>query len=218
MAAPSLPPPIVRVLRGAAWLALVALLIAQAGCVRRRMTVRSNPPGAKVYVDDTEIGNTPVSVNFTYYASRKITLLKDGYRTETTYHRMLPPWYELPGFDFVSENLYPREIRDERVVDFQLVPQENVPMEELLGRAKLLRQNARQGTVTPLLPGQSVPAVEALPPAFGIPGQGLPDNAPLPYPLYPPPPSGGAELQRSNEPGRSSSIFTRSLNSRAGLR
>ena len=192
------------------------LLIGQVGCVRRRMTVRSNPLGAKVYVDDMEIGTTPVSVNFTYYASRKITLLKDGYRTETTYHRMLPPWYELPGLDFASENLWPREIRDERMVDFQLVPQENVPMEELLGRAELLRHNARQGTVTPLLPGQAAPAVEALPPPFGIPGQGLPDNAPLRYPL--PPPTSGADLDISNEPGRASSIFTRSLISRAGLR
>ena len=31
------------------------------GCVRRRMTVRSNPPGAVVFVDDQEIGTTPAS-------------------------------------------------------------------------------------------------------------------------------------------------------------
>ena len=32
------------------WLLLACLLTT--GCVRRRMTIRSNPPGATVYVDD----------------------------------------------------------------------------------------------------------------------------------------------------------------------
>jgi hypothetical protein len=172
--------------RVACLIALALLTALQAGCVRRRMTIRSNPPGAKVYVDDVEIGATPVSANFTYYASRKITLIKDGYRTETTYHRVLPPWYELPGADFFSENIYPRELRDERVVDFQLVPQENVPLNELLNRAEALRENAQTGVISPLLPGQTVPLQEQLLPPIGLPGQGLPDNAPLPYPLPPP--------------------------------
>ena len=172
--------------RVASLLALAILASCQTGCVRRRMTVRSNPPGAKVYVDDVEIGTTPVSTNFTYYASRKITLIKDGYRTETTYHRMLPPWYELPGVDFFSENLYPRELRDERVVDFQLVPQENVPLGELLNRAEALRDSAQTGIISPLLPGQTVAQPEQLPPPVGLPGQGLPGNAPLPYSLPPP--------------------------------
>lgn len=166
------------------------LVLSLPGCVRRRMTVRSNPPGAKVYVDDQEIGNTPVSVNFTYYAARKITLIKDGYRTETHYERFLPPWYEVPPLDLVSENLYPREIRDERVVDFQLLPQEIVRPEELLGRAEGLRDNARAGTISPLLPGQGPPTFvppENLPPPVGVPGQGLPENSPLPYPALPPP-------------------------------
>jgi hypothetical protein len=81
------------------------------------------------------------------------------------------------------------------VVDFQLVPQENVPLDELLGRAENLRQNARQGTITPLIPGQGgPPEYEPLPavrPNVGMPGQGLPDNAPLPYPL---PPVGGEPI------------------------
>src|SRR5687768_6865609 len=99
-------------LRTALAAALILLAVAQTGCVRRRMTVRSNPPGAKVYVDDIEIGSTPVSTYYTYYAARKITLIKDGYRTETTYHRILPPWYEIPPLDLVSENFWPYELRD----------------------------------------------------------------------------------------------------------
>lgn len=195
------PIPLLRTaaLRAACLVALSLWLACETGCVRRRMTVRSNPPGAKVYVDDIEIGTTPVSTNFTYYASRKITLIKDGYRTETTQHRVLPTWYELPGADFFSENLYPYELRDERVVDFQLVPQENVPLNELLNRAEALRENAHTGAISPLLPEQSLPQPEQLPPPIGLPGQGLPDNAPLPYPLPPPASSGLGPRGASNE-------------------
>jgi len=188
-------------------LAALALMLVccETGCVRRRMTIRSNPPGAKVYVDDQEIGVTPVSTNFTYYATRTITLIKDGYRTEKTQHRVLPTWYEIPGVDFFSENLYPRELRDERVVDFQLVPQENVRLEDLMNRANALRDNAQAGTVSPLVPEQFSPP-EQLPPPVGLPGQGLPDNAPLPYPLPPPANTGvnplGAQRSPLLSPGR----------------
>jgi hypothetical protein len=186
-------------------LALV-LVCCETGCVRRRRAIRSNPPGAKVYVDEQEIGVTPVSTNFTYYATRTITLIKDGYRTEKTQHRVLPTWYQIPGVDFFSENLYPRELRDERVVDFQLVPQENVRIEDLMNRANALRDNAQAGTVSPLVPEQFAPPPEQSPSPMGLPGQGLPDNAPLPYPLPAPANMGvtplGAQRSPLFAPGR----------------
>src|ERR1700690_4113146 len=64
-------------------LAAIVLSLGTSGCVQRRMTIRSNPPGALVYVDDYEIGTTPVSASFTYYGTRKIRLVKDGYETLT---------------------------------------------------------------------------------------------------------------------------------------
>ncbi len=76
--------------------------------------------------------------------------MKDGYETLTEKHRFRTPWYEVPPLDFVSENLVPREIRDERVLDFQLVPERIVPTDELLQRAGNLRHSAQQGYVTPL--------------------------------------------------------------------
>src|SRR5262245_3745792 len=53
-----------------AWL-LVCAMLAQTGCVQRRLTIRSNPPGALAYVDDYQIGTTPVSTDFVYYGTRK---------------------------------------------------------------------------------------------------------------------------------------------------
>ncbi|MDX1943914.1 MAG: PEGA domain-containing protein [Pirellulaceae bacterium] len=160
---------------------LAAACLASAGCVRRRMTVRSFPQGAQVFVDDQEIGTTPCSAAFVYYGTRKITLIKDGYRTETLYQAMNPPWYQIPPLDFVTENLLSREIRDERVVDVQLVPQEIVPQAKLLERAQSLRGGAVTGQIT--LP----PGVDA-PPILSRPGDGLPGGEPIPrYPLPAPP-------------------------------
>ena len=96
------------------------------------MTVRSNPPGAMLYIDDQQIGQTPVATDFIYYGTRKIKLVKDGFETMTTYQTIAPPWYEVPPFDFVSENLIGREIRDERVLSFNLLPQRVIPANELL--------------------------------------------------------------------------------------
>src|SRR5438876_10744131 len=97
-----------------ATLFVAALCLSPTGCLRRRLTVRSNPPGAQVFVDDQEIGTTPCSASFVYYGKRKVTLMKDGYRTETVFQRINPPWYELPPLDFLSEDVVPTELRDER--------------------------------------------------------------------------------------------------------
>jgi len=133
-------------------LPLIGLMLLSSGCVRRRMTVRSDPPGAVVYVDEQRIGVTPVSAPFTYYGTRKIQLVKDGFETVTERHKFQTPWYELPGIDFFSENLWPYETRDERVLDFHLPPQQSVAPTQVLSRAEQLRGNAQQGLVTPLLP------------------------------------------------------------------
>jgi hypothetical protein len=147
--------------RSLAWLLVCLAFASQAGCVQRRLTIRSNPPGALVYVDDYQIGTTPVSTSFVYYGTRKVRLVLSGYETLTVLQPIPTPWYEYPALDFISENLVPKEIRDERVVEFQLQPQMIVPSQQLLSRA----ENLRQGTAAPQAP---------LPPAgptFGPPPQ-----------------------------------------------
>lgn len=124
-------------------------MASSSGCVRRRLTVRSNPPGAMVYIDDQQIGITPVSTSFTYYGTRKVRLVKDGYETVTKLTNVNAPWYQVPPLDFFSENLAGREIRDERILEFNLQPQQVVPRTELLSRAENLRQSALQGFVAP---------------------------------------------------------------------
>jgi len=136
---------------------VLALGALSCGCVERRMTIRSNPPGALVYVDDYEIGTTPASTSFTYYGTRKIRLVKDGYETLTVLQRFDPPWYQFFPLDFVSENLVPWEIRDSRTIDFQLVPQRIVPTPELLQRGENLRQRRRGPAATVSPPANALP-------------------------------------------------------------
>jgi hypothetical protein len=165
---------------------LAAVCLLTTGCLRRRLTVRSTPPGAQVFVDDQEIGTTPCSASFVYYGTRKVTVMKDGYRTETVFQPLSTPWYELPPLDFFNENFNPFEIRDERIVDVQLSPEEIVPQQKLLDRAQSLRDNARTGTITPMIGA----VTETRPPGqVGFPGQGLPGGQPL---LYEPLPSPSA--------------------------
>jgi len=132
------------------------------GCVQRRMTIRSNPPGAQVYIDDQEIGRTPVSTDFTYYGKRNIRLVKDGFETLTVKQSVWAPWYEWPGLEFVSENLWPWEIRDERMFDYQMQPAMVVPSQTLLGRAEELRRSQVMGAAaTPLVVTPNSPSLPA---------------------------------------------------------
>ncbi len=106
-------------------------------------------------MDDIEVGTTPISPEFTYYGTRKIQLYKDGYETLTvkqTFHR---PWYQWPVLDFFSENLWPHELRDEHMLNFQLQPQQIVPEDRLLDRAQQLRAGAGGG-YAPALPNATV--------------------------------------------------------------
>ena len=70
------------------WQPAWRLCLCSTGCVRRRLTVRTFPAGAQVFVDDQEIGITPCSASFVYYGTRKITVMKDGYRTETLFQKI----------------------------------------------------------------------------------------------------------------------------------
>jgi len=182
-------------------LAAAAAVLSSPGCVQRRMTIRSNPPGALVYVDDYPLGSTPVSHDFVYYGTRKIRLVKDGYETLTVRQPFPVPWYEIFPLDFVTENIIPWEVRDERVVDLAMQPAASTPAELVVSRAEQVRLAAGslppvapQPVVTPAPVVQPVPA----PPPAQSPIQPYapqPLPAPLQQPLVLPPPQGMQGLQ-----------------------
>jgi hypothetical protein len=176
---------------------LVCFVLPASGCVRRRLNVRSNPPGALVYVDNQQIGTTPWGVDFTYYGTREIRLVKAGYETLTVNQPIPTPWYQIPGIDFISENLVPTKIRDNRTVTYNLAPQLVVPTPELLDRANQLRQETLQfpvspaGAAVPILapppasPTVVTPSVAPPPPPFTAPAAAPPVGVPV-IPQYAP--------------------------------
>src|SRR5262245_38992736 len=65
--------------KGRIGLILSAVLLA--GCVRRTMTIESDPPGALVYMNNQEVGRTPVTREFIWYGFYDVQLRRDGYKT-----------------------------------------------------------------------------------------------------------------------------------------
>jgi hypothetical protein len=112
------------------------------------MLIRSQPEGAMVTIDRQAIGQTPVSVPFTYYGTREIQLEKDGYQTIQVRQRLRPPWYEVFPLSFFSNHFALREVRDVRRLDFELIPKVQVSEYQLIERANQLRTDVGRGTVT----------------------------------------------------------------------
>src|SRR3954465_11411233 len=85
------------------------------GCVTRRVLITSDPPGAIVYRNGQYLGPTPVEEPFVYYGKYRYRLVRAGYEPLDVTQDLAAPWYELPGVDFVSENLIPYPFRDVKV-------------------------------------------------------------------------------------------------------
>jgi hypothetical protein len=129
-------------------LLLVVALVACSvfsGCnsMFRRMTIRSEPSGALVLIDGREVGHTPYTADFTYYADHEVTLIKDGFETKTVLLSLQTPWYQVPPLDFVSDNFLPYTVTNRQAFCVTLEPQVIVPAQELLDRAKSLRSEAQ---------------------------------------------------------------------------
>ncbi|MCL2349015.1 MAG: PEGA domain-containing protein [Planctomycetaceae bacterium] len=122
------------------------IICAETGCVRRRIFVRSDPPGALLYVNKKPVGHTPITLSFTHYGEMEFMLSKDGYETLREIRKIRAPWYEWPGVDFFSEVVWPQKITDLKQLDFQMVPERNVSQSELLSRAESLRRESQAQT------------------------------------------------------------------------
>ena len=124
---------------------LVGLL--SGGCVERILVIRTEPPGAEVYVDGRGVGPSPVEVPFVHYGGREVEARLGGYRSERLTVDVDPPWWQVPPFDFASELLDPRTHVDRRDFFVELAPISAVTSdsEELLRRAQELRRLAAEG-------------------------------------------------------------------------
>jgi hypothetical protein len=122
---------------------LLAAVAFSCGCVERRYTIRTEPPGATIVVNGEEIGPAPASRNYYFYGDREITMILDGFQTQTVIQPIKAPWWDNYITEFFTENLVPWTIRDERTFKYQMMPAVSPPEGELRDRAEGLRSEAR---------------------------------------------------------------------------
>ena len=121
------------------FLTTIILCLTTLGCVERMITVTSSPAGAIVWLNDQEVGATPVTVPFTWYGTYDVVLRKDGYETICVPKKTPVPWYQIPAVDFVAETLMPFTVTDKHQWDFILTTQIPTDPEKLIQRAQDLR-------------------------------------------------------------------------------
>ena len=112
------------------------------GCVRRTLTIETEPQGAMVFLNDQEVGVTPVSTDFTWYGDYDVVLRKDGFETLHTQVMVKTPWYQVPPIDFFADVLWPWQIHDQHFARFTLNPWVAPEQEQVVQRAKELRDRA----------------------------------------------------------------------------
>lgn len=79
-------------------------------CAERRIRVTSEPAGARVWLNDEEIGRTPCEALFTFYGKYDLRLERDGFEPYHAGHRAWAPLHEYPGPDLVAAAV-PADIR-----------------------------------------------------------------------------------------------------------
>ncbi len=127
------------------WLVLGALLVGSGltGCVERRYTIRTDPPGALIIANGEPIGVSPVSKSFTFYGDRSIRIIKEGYETKDIVQPIKAPWFDNLATEFFTENLIPYTFRDDVEFNYKLDPAVSADPVAVLSRAEATRLDAQ---------------------------------------------------------------------------
>jgi hypothetical protein len=132
----------------------VAAMAACSGClkkyvnreygVERFITVKSDPAGARLFIDNEEVGTTPYTLKFTHYGTRRITVMASGYKTISTYERIAAPPYQWFPADFFFELLLPLKLEDHHNYLYILEPEPEMNTQDFLKQAEEFRDKERE--------------------------------------------------------------------------
>ena len=126
------------------WLLAIAVCgtLFLTGCVERKLTIVTAPSEAVVWLNDEEIGVTPVTVNFNWYGDYRVRIEKPGYAILNTHRLLERPAHDKFPMDFFAEVLWPGTIEDTYTWAFDLEPYQPASPEELIEQAGRMRKNA----------------------------------------------------------------------------
>ena len=122
-------------------LVLLACLAVLPGCLERKITVVSEPPGATVWLNDVEVGRTPCTTGFMYYGEYDVRLQKEGFEPVSTHKSARTPLWEIPPIDLAATAL-PVTITRDVQWRFDLDPAPTGDAEGLVARARELQARA----------------------------------------------------------------------------
>ncbi len=113
------------------------------------MTIKSDPPGALVYLKDREIGRTHVTRDFMWYGNYQVEVRKEGFEALKTHKWVVAPAYQWIPLDLLAE-LVPVTFRDRQNLFFQLKPEAANIAEAgpLLSRAEQFKGQLQSSAIT----------------------------------------------------------------------
>jgi hypothetical protein len=139
-------------------------LLALGGCVDRIMTINSDPDGAVIFLNDQELGRTPLTHDFQQYGNYQLEVRKEGYVTVKGTQMMADPWWQWIPLDLVTE-LLPWHFQDRRHYHYSMAEASTQPADAqvMLRRASQLRGMLLTSPNTRL--PTSIPAAQSIPPS-----------------------------------------------------
>ena len=127
---------------------LPLLLLLLPACAERRIRVTSEPTGARVWLNDEDIGRTPTEARFTFYGHYDLRLELPGHEPYHAEHTARAPFREYPGPDLVTTAL-PGDFHHTVPWHVVLTPSPETVLDpetvrlELIDRAGALREQAQ---------------------------------------------------------------------------
>ncbi|MSR41148.1 MAG: PEGA domain-containing protein [Phycisphaerales bacterium] len=121
-------------------LALPLALFACLGCVERKISFTSTPPGALVWLNEREIGRTPCETEIVFFGEFDVRIELDGYEPLVTHRDADGNAWDNPPLDFFAE-IWPGKVLSEMKWQFELVKRDDSEL-ALLDRASALRDRS----------------------------------------------------------------------------
>ena len=104
------------------------------GCVERELTIVTKPEGAKVVLNDEEIGTSPVTVPFNWYGNYKVHLSKKGYETLISNKCLKRPAHDYFPLDLLADVMNSKRV-DKYCWEFELTEYSKPDRNTLINRA-----------------------------------------------------------------------------------
>ena len=133
----------------AAALCLALAPLASCAGVHRILSVESDPPGAIVRLDERIIGRTPLEHEFDHYGTVRLTMYREGFRTESVRVELKAPWYGRFPLDLVTDFLWPFAWTDRHRVRLTLRAEQGAASASDLDSVLLRARSAREERVFP---------------------------------------------------------------------